>query len=226
MRIEVASERSVILYHNKPVGEKTTAQLQAIGSALRIELGEKLLDLVPSYQSLLVIFNPLLISHTEVSACLTNLIDQLPPTTPRAQSTLVRLPVYYGDEVGYDLERIASHHGISVEQVIQLHCMNVYQVYAIGFAPGFAYLGEVAKEIAMPRLESPRPKVEKGSVGIADRQTAIYPATSPGGWNVIGRCPSELFNPEKDPVMPFKVGDTVQFLPITKEEFLTLGGTL
>ncbi|TCS41165.1 5-oxoprolinase subunit PxpB [Reinekea marinisedimentorum] len=226
MRIEVASERSVILYHNETVGEKTTAQLKAIGNAVRAELGEKLLDLVPSYQSLLVIFNPLLTTHTDVSDCLIKHIEQLPPTTPRAQSELVRLPVFYDLEVGYDLERIASHHNSSIEQVIQQHCMNIYQVYAIGFAPGFAYLGEVPEQIAMPRLESPRPKVEKGSVGIADRQTAIYPATSPGGWNIIGRCPSELFNPEKDPVMPFKVGDSVQFLPITKEEFLTLGGTL
>lgn len=226
MKVEVASERSVILYHSEAVGEKTTAQLQAIGSAVKTELGSKLLDLVPSYQSLLVIFDPLTTTHREVTDCLIKQIELLPPITPRAQSELVRLPVYYGDDVGLDLERIASHNKISIEEVIKQHCMNVYQVYAIGFAPGFAYLGEVPEQIAMPRLDSPRPSVLKGSVGIADRQTAIYPATSPGGWNIIGRCPSELFNPEKEPVMPFKVGDSVQFLPITRDEFITLGGTL
>jgi len=101
-----------------------------------------------------------------------------------------------------------------------------YRVYAIGFAPGFAYLGEVDARIAAPRLATPRKKVPKGAVAIADRQTAVYPAVSPGGWNLIGLCPVDMFNPNAKPTMPVQVGDKVQFKSIEREEFLSLGGQL
>jgi KipI family sensor histidine kinase inhibitor len=112
------------------------------------------------------------------------------------------------------------------EQVITAHCQQIYDVYAIGFAPGFAYLGEVEKQIAMPRLATPRAKTPAGSVAIADRQTAIYPFETPGGWNIIGRCPSVLFDPTATPSMPYQVGDQVQFMPVNRQEFEDLGGVL
>ncbi|TXR51422.1 5-oxoprolinase subunit PxpB [Reinekea thalattae] len=226
MKTELASERSVIVYHDEPIGAQTTAQLQYLGKQIKSALGEQLLDLVQSYQSLLVIFNPRLSSHPSVIKIIEQCIENLPTGSMATHQQLVRLPVYYHEEVGPDLERIASHHKLTIEQVIERHCSQAYQVYAIGFAPGFAYLGEVASDIAMPRLKSPRPKVAKGSVGIADQQTAIYPAASPGGWNLIGRCPIELFNPEQTPAMPFNVGDNVQFSAINKDEFINLGGIL
>jgi KipI family sensor histidine kinase inhibitor len=99
-------------------------------------------------------------------------------------------------------------------------------VYAIGFAPGFAYLGQVDERIAAPRLATPRQKVPRGAVGIADRQTAIYPAASPGGWNLIGLCPQSMFDPNADPSMPVQVGDRVRFKGIDRQSFLELGGML
>jgi len=115
---------------------------------------------------------------------------------------------------------------MSVEQVISLHQAQEYRVYAIGFSPGFAYLGEVDERIAMPRLATPRLKVPKGAIAIADRQTAIYPAQSPGGWNIIGSCPVDMFNPNKKPIMPVSVGDRVKFYAIDKQQYLALGGSL
>jgi len=110
--------------------------------------------------------------------------------------------------------------------VIDLHTGTDYRVYAIGFAPGFAYLGEVDERIAAPRLATPRARVARGSVGIAERQTAVYPSDSPGGWNLIGRCPVPLFDARAHPPMPVSVGDTVRFESVSRERFLALGGDL
>ncbi|MDX2348894.1 MAG: carboxyltransferase domain-containing protein, partial [Porticoccus sp.] len=115
---------------------------------------------------------------------------------------------------------------LSVDEVIALHQAQEYRVYAIGFAPGFAYLGQVDERIAAPRLATPRPQVPRGAVGIADRQTAIYPAVSPGGWNLIGLCPQPMFDPNNDPSMPVQVGDRVRFRGIDRQTFLDLGGEL
>nr|WP_269473309.1 carboxyltransferase domain-containing protein [Kineobactrum salinum] len=121
---------------------------------------------------------------------------------------------------------MAQQAGLSVEDVIALHSATEYRVYAIGFAPGFAYLGEVDPRIAMPRLATPRPRVPRGAVAIADRQTAVYPAVSPGGWNLIGLCPRRMFDPDASPTMPVAVGDRVRFEPISRARFLELGGEL
>ena len=136
------------------------------------------------------------------------------------------LPVYYAPEAGIDLESLAERAGLPISEVIDLHAGAEYRVYAIGFAPGFAYLGEVDERIAAPRLATPRASVPRGSVAIADRQTAVYPSVSPGGWNLIGRCPVPMFDPDAQPCMPVAVGDTVRFEPISRERFLTLGGDL
>ena len=134
------------------------------------------------------------------------------------------LPVWYGPESGPDLVELADSNGLSVDEVVQRHHTREYRVYAIGFAPGFAYLGEVDEVIARPRLTTPRQQVPTGSVGIADRQTAVYPAESPGGWNLIGRCPVRMFDPLAAVSMPVGVGDRIQFEPISRSEHLELGG--
>jgi KipI family sensor histidine kinase inhibitor len=134
--------------------------------------------------------------------------------------------VYYAAEVGEDLEPLAARAGLSTDEVIALHCGTDYRVYAIGFAPGFAYLGQVDERIAAPRLATPRLKVPRGAVAIADRQTAVYPAVSPGGWNLIGRCPVRMFDPNAEPIMPVAVGDRVRFESVSRERFLALGGDL
>jgi KipI family sensor histidine kinase inhibitor len=149
---------------------------------------------------------------------------------PASQSSdsgqLVEIPVYYHPESGEDLERLASDAGLSWEAAAELHSNTEYRVYAIGFAPGFAYLGDVDPRIAAPRLATPRSSVPRGAVAIADRQTAVYPASSPGGWNLIGRSPLRMFDPDAKPPMPVSVGDRVRFVPIDREAFLSAGGQL
>jgi KipI family sensor histidine kinase inhibitor len=138
----------------------------------------------------------------------------------------VTIPVFYSTQYGPELSLLAQNAGLSVAQIIALHSATEYRVYAIGFAPGFAYLGELDERLATPRLSTPRLKVPAGAVAIADRQTAVYPASSPGGWNLIGLCPSPMFDPEKKPHMPVSVGDRVKFEPIDQSQYLAMGGQL
>ncbi|MBT6028405.1 MAG: carboxyltransferase domain-containing protein, partial [Porticoccaceae bacterium] len=127
---------------------------------------------------------------------------------------------------GPDLAALAENAGLTTDQVIDIHQSTEYRVYAIGFAPGFAYLGEVDERIAASRLATPRLKVPRGAVAIADRQTAVYPAESPGGWNLIGLCPTPMFDAKADPIMPVSTGDRVSFKAISKQDFIDLGGKL
>ena len=225
--VKDAGEQAVILYVDDVPTEQSIGQLKVLVELIQDALGDDLIDTIPSYQSVLVQFNPLTTDHQRVSHRIQSALAQrrhAPPVHTRSQ--IVRLPVYYDVSVGPDLERIAKHHQCEVAQVIDRHCMNLYHIYAIGFAPGFAYLGHVDDSIAMPRLDHPRAQVPAGSVAIADHQTAVYPKASPGGWNIIGRCPSPLFQPEQAHSLPFSVGDRIQFMPISQQEFLELGGSL
>ena len=225
MKIHSAGENALICYFGEATSPAVSARVQAAASAAQQVLGEDLVDLVPSYASLLVIYNPLATDHLAVSRRLHEAFASQEDATETAGDTVV-LPVYYASEVGEDLENLADSAGLSVEEVIALHSSTEYRVYAIGFAPGFAYLGEVDERIAAPRLATPRQKVPRGAVAIADRQTAVYPAVSPGGWNLIGRCPTRMFDPAAEPTMPVSVGDRVRFAPIDRERYLALGGEL
>lgn len=227
MQFNIAGDCAVIVTIADHADEAVIAKIQSLMDLFELALGPLLLDITPSYTTLLIEFDALQTDHDQVIERLKTAAGNLSPYhSKHLTGKLVRLPVYYAEETGPDLQRIADHHGISTEEVISVHCQNIYRVYAIGFAPGFAYLGHVHQRIAMPRLDAPRPTIARGSVAIADQQTSIYPASSPGGWNIIGRCPSLLFNPDLQPPMPYQVGDQVQFMPISREEFLVLGGEL
>lgn len=225
MELHSAGENALILYLGDETSPAVSARVQAAAVAIEHALGEDLIDLVPSYASLLIIYNAFTTDHLAVAHAVRDCVSRLSAATI-GEGKLVVLPVYYHPEAGEDLEALAARTDLSVAEVIALHCKSEYRVYAIGFAPGFAYLGEVDSRIAAPRLATPRQKVPRGAVAIADRQTAVYPAVSPGGWNLIGRCPVRMFDPEAEPTMPVAVGDRVRFEPIDRERFLALGGEL
>ena len=214
-----------MVYFGDVVDAQTSARVQAATSAIEYVMGEDLIDLVPSYASVLILYNPLRTNHLSVARRVRDVLGTVSTPAILERRTVV-LPVYYATEVGADLESLAERAGLPISQVIDRHAGASYRVYAIGFAPGFAYLGEVDDRIAAPRLATPRARVPRGSVAIADRQTAVYPSVSPGGWNLIGRCPVPMFDPDAQPSMPVSVGDTVRFEPISRERFLTLGGDL
>jgi KipI family sensor histidine kinase inhibitor len=223
--LQVAGENSTIIYFGDFANAEISAQVQNCADLITGELGTALIDLVPSYASLLVIYNAFEIDHLAVNKSLKKILSNA-VEAKNDDGKVVALPVYYSPESGPDLQSLAANAGLTVAEVIAIHQSQEYRVYAIGFAPGFAYLGEVDERIAAARLATPRQKVPRGAVAIADRQTAVYPAVSPGGWNLIGLCPQRMFDPEASPTMPVGVGDRVRFEAISRDEFLALGGEL
>lgn len=233
-KIHIAGENALIIYYSEQASSEVSVKVQQaeqlIRQAMKDDLAGNIIDLIPSYASIMVVFNLLNTDHHHVRRKLRSLLhdldDDSQPNTHSDKSSVVELPVYYSVESGPDLTVIAKQNKLSVEQVIEIHQSKEYRVYVIGFAPGFAYLGDVDERIASPRLSTPRMKVPKGAVAIADRQTAVYPNVSPGGWNIIGLCPIDMFDAKATPIMPVNVGDKVRFKAITKSEFLALGGEL
>jgi inhibitor of KinA len=140
-----------------------------------------------------------------------------PRTTSSA--TAVEIPVCYETEFALDLDDVARQAGVHWKEVVDLHCGADYRVHCVGFTPGFPFLGGLPRQLATPRRDVPRKEIPAGSVGIGGRQTGIYPIKSPGGWNVIGRTPLQLFDPQKDPPVLLRAGDRVRFRSITREEF-------
>lgn len=225
LQLRTVGEGALLLSFGDTASEATLARVQAAVPIIEQVVGAALVDLVPSYASVLIVYRPLDSYRIELARRVRAALRDLPVPDGTPGSTVV-LPVYYAPEAGADLLALAERAQLSVEEVIELHAGTTYRVYAIGFAPGFAYLGEVEARIAAPRRSTPRATVPRGAVAIADRQTAVYPAPSPGGWNLIGLCPVPMFNPSAQPSMPVAVGDSVRFEPISRARFLASGGVL
>lgn len=185
-----------------------------------------LTDIVPAYSSLMIYYDVTQIVESALRDALAPMLDELDDAVDEQAGELHTIDVYYGDETGPDLERVMSKNNLSKEQVIEKHTAEPYRVFAIGFAPGFAYMGIVADDLATPRLDRPREAIPTGSVAIAEQQTAIYPVNTPGGWNIIGRTASPLYQPERGILSKFEVGDQVQFNAVSKEQFIEAGGDL
>ncbi|MDN4503468.1 5-oxoprolinase subunit PxpB [Alteromonadaceae bacterium BrNp21-10] len=229
MRISVAGESTLMVHFEQRQSADVLAQVCALQTQVKQQLAEVIIDTTASYASLLICFDVYKISHQQLRKRIQQLLLPQPgqyPQLPETAANEIELPVYYGEEVALDLAIIAEHAKLTQQQVIELHQQQTYVVYAIGFAPGFAYLGTVDERIAIPRMATPRVKVPKGAVAIADQQTAVYPAESPGGWHIIGRCPQLLFDVNSEPAMPFAVGDKVGFRAVDYEEYIALGGIL
>ena len=223
--IEVAGEASLIVYLASDSSPEVSAGVKALAMLLRERLAGAIEDLIPSYASLLVLLDPLRTDHDRVGALVRECLAELGSLEPD-QGRLVEVPVYYAPESGEDIEALGERSGLGWQGVAELHASLEYRVYAIGFAPGFAYLGAVDERIAAPRLATPRKSVPRGAVAIADRQTAVYPSPSPGGWNLIGRSPMSMFDPSRSDPMPMRVGDRVRFVPIDRSQFEARGGVL
>ncbi|WP_162297816.1 5-oxoprolinase subunit PxpB [Halalkalibacillus sediminis] len=175
-----------------------------------------IIDIVPTYTNVTIFFNRSEINFRTFEKILNEQLDSFSLNDIDLQGKLVHIPVLYDGE---DLDRVAKHHSCEVEDVVNRHMSKDYPVYMIGFLPGFPYLGGLDERLITPRLDSPRRSVEAGSVGIANNQTGIYPLESPGGWNLIGRTPVQIYQPElKEPFL-FKVGDVVKFYEVNLSEY-------
>lgn len=224
-RIEVASLDSFTLRLFEHIDATNMPWLLAAAQRLRERFGDDLLELVPSYTTLLLRLSPERLQSGEIRAQLRQALDGLRPLD-RHSSREVEIPVWYHGSVGPDLDRLARQCRMEPEELIRRHSEGQYDVFALGFAPGFAFMGMVDERIASPRLATPRQRVSAGSVGIAERQTAVYPLTSPGGWNLIGRTPAQLFDRRREGYSLLQPGDRVRFVSVDRGEFLRLGGDI
>ncbi len=178
-------------------------------------------DLVPTYRSLLVCYDPLVLSLDELQQRVLDL-DARRGELALAPPHVIDIPTVYGGDFGPDLGFVAAHNGLTEAQVVEVHAGADYLVYMMGFSPGFPYLGGMSERIATPRLKTPRTAIPAGSVGIAQQQTGIYPVESPGGWQLIGRTPVRLFDPGRRPPVLVEAGDYLRFVPIDAGAFVEM----
>ena len=172
---------------------------------------KEITDIIPSFKSCLILFDRKKTSYEALTASLREkefLIAHIGIPEPKTYE----VPVEYGGENGFDIDFVASHTGLSEDEIIEIHISVTYEVFAVGFLPGFPYLGILDQRLCVPRLETPRIKVPEGSVGLAQLQTGIYPFESPAGWRIIGRTNKKLFNYDKEPYSIFQIGDKVRFI--------------
>ncbi|NJE07924.1 5-oxoprolinase subunit PxpB [Thermococcus sp. M39] len=211
-----AGDSALVIIFGDRIDEGINKKVHAVANAIEKASPDWLIEVVPTYTSIYVYYDPLKLSYQEALDAIKPFLSAEPK---EEKPRIVEIPTVYGGEFGPDIEFVAQHNGLTIDDVIEIHSKPLYRVYMLGFTPGFAYLGGMDERIATPRLEKPRLKVPAGSVGIAGKQTGIYPIESPGGWRLIGRTPLRLFTPEKDPPTLLQPGDYVKFVPISEEEF-------
>ncbi len=209
LKIRAMGEAAILIELGNTLDGAVNARVHAL--ARRVESLRGVVALVPGYTTLLVEYDPALCEYDALCEEITRAVE-LKNDEGMNEPRVIKIPVRYGGEFGPDLEFVARHNGISIEEVIEIHTREMYQVFMLGFAPGFPYLGIVNEKIAAPRLESPRLHVPTGSVGIAGRQTGIYPRESPGGWRLIGRTDVKLFDANREPPTFLRARDQVRFV--------------
>lgn len=221
VKYRISGDCAVCVEFGNEISPEINGKIRAFKLALEEKQMDGIVETVPTYRSLLVVYRPEVIRFHELTKELDHVLDSMSETLI-PPPTVIEIPVLYGGEMGPDLETVASHNGKTPEEVIKIHTSEDYLIYMLGFIAGFPYLGGMSKEIATPRLKSPRVKIEGGSVGIAGEQTGIYPVASPGGWQLIGRTPLKLYDPERDEPVLLKAGQYIRFRSVTEEEFRTI----
>lgn len=218
-RLREAGDAALLLELDEVIDPAVNARAIAAAAAMRERSISGVRDVVATYRSVAVYFDPLLVDLPALQAELTRAADI---SASASSGRRLEVPVVYGGDYGPDLADVAAFAGLRPHQVVGRHAGTEYRVYMLGFLPGFAYMGTVPREIAMPRRTTPRLRVEGGSVGIAGAQTAIYPRPSPGGWQIIGRTGMQVFDPGAAPPALFAPGDRVRFVPVDRPQGSTV----
>jgi inhibitor of KinA len=217
-RIRISGDRAVLVEYGDAIDTVVNEKVRAVTTLLKRGLPEGVEAVTPAYRNLSLLYDPLVTSPEKLLSLLHELEARLHEVEIPA-ARIVEIPVLYGGESGPDIEVVAEHNGLTVEQVIAIHAGADYPIYMIGFTPGFCYLGGLDKRIHTPRRKTPRTLLPGGSVGVAEAQTGMYPVDSPGGWQIIGRTPLKLFAPERSNPFLYEAGDRIRFVPIETQEF-------
>ena len=216
-----AGDCALFMKMGEGIDPDLNGRVRAVVHLLEKESIDGIVEWVPGYCTLMIVYNPLVISYQQLVKRLLELEKEQDEISFPAP-LVIEIPTTYGteyQEFGPDLQSVADHNQLSPGKVVELHSSVDYLIYMIGFTPGFSFLGGLPSQLATPRLENPRKKVPAGSVGIAGPQTGIYPVESPGGWRLIGRTPIRLFDPQRDEPILLKAGYYIRFVPIGLEEY-------
>ncbi|HKQ26731.1 MAG TPA: 5-oxoprolinase subunit PxpB [Burkholderiales bacterium] len=221
-------DRALVIEFGDRPDPELSARIAAAAQHMRASPPPGVLDVVPASTTLALHYDPVLIGvgTTPYEALIQKiemwLHEQAEAKLP--QGRLVEIPVCYGGSFGEDLDEVARQHGLTPEEVATIHAGKEYHVYMLGFVPGFAYLGDLDPRIATSRRDAPRPRVPAGTVAIGGAQTGVYPLETPGGWQLIGRTPLQMFTPDSEPPCLLRAGDRVRFVAISRADFDTLSG--
>lgn len=214
-----AGESGLIVEFGNQISPIINAKVNKLNELIKTDKWSGVIETIPTYRSLLVLFDPLSISKLELKTKIEVLMPQLENVAQGKNSRIVSIPVCYEQELAPDMEFVCKHTGLSAHEVIQIHTEPEYLVYMIGFMAGFPYLGGMNEKLATPRLSQPRTQIPAGAVGIADKQTGIYPVVSPGGWQLIGCTPVPIYNPSSSQPFLFAAGDFLKFKSIDSKEY-------
>lgn len=217
-RYLIAGDKALTVEYGNEISEDISSKVRSMMGALESNKIEGVLEIVPTYRSLMIHYNPLIIGYDNLINKLKLLEGKLNDIS-LPEPEVIEMPVLYRGEYGPDIENVAQHNGITVEEVIKIHSSKEYLIYMLGFTPGFPYLGGMDERIATPRLKVPRTKISQGSVGIAGSQTGIYPIDSPGGWQLIGGTPLRLYDPNREVPILLKAGNYIKFVPISEDQY-------
>lgn len=219
-------DRAITVQFGDQIDEDTHAKVRAFSTCLERNPFAGFVEQVPAFTTVTVYYDPWVLSekglhnpYTRVTEELKRILKLTREKDKTAKPRLVEIPVCYNGAFGPDLEYVARHTKLTPQEVIASHTRGKYLVYMIGFAPGFPYLGGMPKKLATPRKQNPRPHIPAGTVGIAGGQTGVYPIETPGGWQLIGRTPLRLFDPERNPPSLLHAGDVVRFVSISEKEY-------
>jgi len=216
--VRLVGEAGLLFEYGDAIAPEINRKVRTMAAALAQESPPGIVEVIPTYRSLLVLYDPLATDPIGLEKALLALEGRLEAIEIPPQAR-VEIPVCYGGDFGPDIEFVAQNADLSVDEVVRLHSQPEYQIYMIGFTPGFPFLGGLPKVLTAPRLKTPRTLVPAGSVGIANNQTGMYPIASPGGWRIIGRTPLRLFAPAKPQPFLYQAGDLLRYKPISAEEF-------
>jgi KipI family sensor histidine kinase inhibitor len=214
----IAGDKAIGLEFGNCISEEINEKIRAMTIAIETKNIDGIVEVVPTYRSLMVHYNPLILEYNELLERLQALEEELENIELPAPQ-VIEIPTLYSGEYGPDIENVAKHNGLTAEEVINIHTCGEYLIYMLGFTPGFPYLGGMDERISTPRLETPRTKIKGGSVGIAGSQTGIYSIDSPGGWQLIGWTPVKLYDANAEKPILLKAGNYIKFKAIDEKEY-------
>lgn len=221
IKIHTAGDSSLLIEFEQKISPEINAQITAVVRLIKAQQIEGVKDMIPAFASLLINYDPRVISYAGLKSRLEKLL-KLEIAGEASSARIFEIPVCYGGEYGPDLQNIADHAGMTPEEVIRIHSSEDYLIYMLGFLPGFSYLGGLDERIHTPRLANPRIRIPAGSVGIGGSQTGIYPLDSPGGWQLLGMTPVKTYDPEREVPILFEAGDFIRFIPVTEDEYMEI----